>query len=95
MDAELVEFTETWKRRNKNAGEPEAIRAEARDLALKYLASHSGMALRYGALGLPALVALIDAARARGDHDTVVQVDMWLLVHHEPQRIGGTVKLGA
>lgn len=84
MNEELTAFKETWE-----ASDATKDRTEARSLADAYVAAHPDLEARYGGFGIPDLVALIDAARARGDEERRVEIDLWLLHAFEPQRIGG------
>lgn len=88
MDPELEAFEVARQDRDRRTA------GEARDLATAYVTSHPELEGRYAKFGIERLVQLVDAARDRGDTETVAEIDAWLMARHEPQRIGGTFHLG-
>lgn len=67
----------------------------AADLARAYVDSHrTELEAKYAAFGIPRLVQLVDAARDRGDLETVAEIDAWLMAVHPPQNIGISVQPG-
>lgn len=64
-------------------------RAVARAMATVYVGAHPELSARYGALDIPALVALVESARTAGDEDERRRIDAWLLSEHQPQVLTG------
>jgi len=83
VSEELAAFEAAWIASNETKD-----RTEARALADAYVAAHPDLEARYGGFAIPDLVALLDAARARGDEERRVEIDLWLLHAFEPQHIG-------
>lgn len=97
MDADLQAFEDaraTRSLRTDYAGGPRSRsqhEGTAANLARAYVTGHPELAKRYSTFGIERLVQLIDAARDRGDLETVAEIDAWLMAIHPPQNIGSSV----
>jgi hypothetical protein len=80
----LAAFKAAWQ-----ASSETKDRSEPHALADAYVDAHPELVARYDAFDIPDLVALLEAARDRGDEERVVEIDLWLLHAFEPQQIGG------
>lgn len=61
----------------------------AADMARAYVASHPELEARYAGLGIPDLVAMVDACRATGNEERRIEIDVWLMAKFAPQVISG------
>lgn len=85
-DPDLDEFNEKWANR--------ATRSEAKEIAQRYIQKDLELQSLCVPLSLEELVTLVDIARARGDDEQRIKLDMWLLANFEPQRIVGSMRTG-
>lgn len=86
MKTELEDFKNAWS--DKPNRDKAVAKAEA------YVqANLARLSTIYGDLTLPQIVEQIDFYRNVGREDDVVEADMWLLAHYEPQQIGGEAKI--
>lgn len=86
MKTELEQFKGLWD--NKET------RAQAKEVAESYVEANLGrLSAIYGDLDLPEIVSQIDFYRTVGREESVIEADMWLLAHYEPQQIGGSAKI--
>lgn len=98
MDPELEEFHKTWVEEGiaiKSGAQdhtPGEKRPRSHELAKAYVAAHPDdetLAFCKQFNTIPSLVHMVDLARESGDEAARIKVDMWLLVNHDPQFIGG------
>lgn len=78
------QFDEEWKTGDRDL---------AREMARAYVEANGLDAMR--ALSLEELVEIVKACRRAGDEHGRIIADMVLLVAHAPQRIEGSVTIGA
>lgn len=67
-------------------------RSECKDIAADYFEANPGDFARFQGLEREHLVNLISIARTQGNADEATLIDMWLLVHFEPQVIRGNFR---
>ncbi len=61
----------------------------AADMARAYVAKNrERLEKLYGSFGIPRLVQLVDSARDRGDDETRIEIEAWLMSEFAPQVIG-------
>lgn len=84
MDAALTAYDNAWR---ENAGGNRNETCQA--LADAYVLAHPELERAYGALTIPELVALVDLARAAGNEEKRILLDIWIMAGFEFQRIGG------
>ena len=82
MEDALQQFEDEWFT---------GSRGRARSMAADYVnAHHAELGEMFGTLSIDEMVAVVTAARARGDVETRIKADMWLLTEHPPQHIAAS-----
>ncbi len=84
MDAELEAYDQAWKTSTER-------NAVCQAMADQYVAAHPELAAKYGSLTIPQLVTLVDSARAAGDEEERIRLDIWINAAFEYQQIGGVI----
>jgi len=83
--AQLADIDREWK-----TGD----RGRARELATEYVNANPDRFAAYESLTIPELVGFVSTFRANGNEEGRQLVDAFLLARHEPQKIGGEMRVG-